>query len=643
MTPLPPDPALTQREFLPARMLNEFVYCPRLFYLEHVEGVFRHNADTIEGRTAHRRVDARPQALPSPRATRRTGTKAAPETVEDASTEDVETIHARSISLASERLGVTAKLDLVEVSESDAAQAVRPVEYKKGCPREGEDGPEIWDADRMQLGVQVLLLRDNGYECTGGLLYYRGTRQRVALDLTPELEAWVMAQIDAARTAMQGPMPPPLSHSPKCPRCSLVSICLPDESAYLAPNQTPDRTASPAQLGLSFGFESQGQATPAPDRVAEGPFADLPEIRLLPAKPPESVRRLMAPNDETRALYLNTPGVWVSKKGDVLVAKEEGQVIGEFRLHDLHHVAVFGPVQLSTQVVQALCERDIPLTWFTLGGWFYAMTRGHSLKNVFTRMEQFRQAADPTSALFHARVFVHGKIRNQRTLLMRNHTAPPKVVLKALKSLSNAALHASSLGMLLGVEGSAALSYFSHFSGMLRGEADESATPECGDDPTQAMRFTFDHRNRRPPRDPINALLSLVYSLLTKDCTVAAYAVGFDPYVGFLHQPRFGRPALALDLMEEFRPLVADSTVLSLVNNRILGPKDFLRAGQAVNLQPKARKAVFEAYERRLADTVTHPVFGYKVSYRRALELQARLLAKALTGEIEQYLPFLTR
>src|SRR6195256_4903007 len=150
-------------------------------------------------------------------------------------------------------------------------------------------------------------------------------------------------------------------------------------------------------------------------------------------------------------------------------------------------------------------------------------------------------------------------------------------------------------------------------------------------------------RNRRPPRDAVNALLSLAYSLLAKDFTIACYSVGFDPFIGFYHQPRFGRPALALDLMEEFRPLVADSVALTVINTRVIGPGDFVRAGDAVNLSADGRKRFFSAYEQRLNATIVHPVFDYQVSYRRALELQARLLAKALTGEIEQYVPFTTR
>ena len=626
-------------------MLNEFVYCPRLFYYEHVERVFVHNADTLEGKAAHKRVDGGKGALPKKQAA--AGSDAVPPT--EPSPPEPEVIHSRSVNLFSETLGVTAKLDLVEtfVAGEDffsGRTLYRPVEYKKGRPREGEDGPEIWPADRMQLGLQVLLLRENGYPCDEGMLYYRETRQRVSLPLTAELEHWIHEQIEAARATAAGPLPAPLSHSRKCPRCSLVSICLPDETAYLE-----DFPAAGAprveQLGLDELLgEADASPTPRtvdPRRLDQGPFAELPEIRLRPLKPAEDIRRLIAPNEETKTLYLNSPGHWVSKKGETLVVKEEGRKVADFRLHDLHHLAVFGPVQLSTAVVQVLCERDVPITWFTFGGWFYGMTRGHSLKNVFTRLEQFRAASDPAVALTHARLFVHGKILNQRTLLMRNHGQPDKGVLKAMKHLANSALYAEHHSLLLGVEGSAALLYFSHFAGMVKDRTDDTTEAELHGQ--SEFSFAFDQRNRRPPRDPVNALLSLTYSLLSKDCTVAAYAVGFDPYVGFLHQPRFGRPALALDLMEEFRPLVADSVVLSLINNRMVTPADFVWAGRSVNLKPAARKQVFLAYEKRMAAVITHPVFGYKVSYRRAVELQARLLAKCLTGEIEQYIPFMTR
>lgn len=473
--------------------------------------------------------------------------------------------------------------------------------------------------------------------------------------MTDALEAWILKQIKEARACAAGPIPPPLEDSPKCVRCSLNGICLPDETRALS-DPEPPLPEAPAlrlptrQLSLAMPISGEGDA----DRLAWGPFADLPEVRLLPVKPPEHVRRLIVPSPETKALYLNTPGHFVGKKADVVTVKEQKKVVAEVRLHDLHHLAVFGPIQVSTSVIQTCCEKDIPITYFSMGGWFYGLTRGHSLKNVFTRMEQFAAAADPEAALRLSRLFVIGKIRNQRTLLMRNHLDPPKEILRALKYLGRGAFHATSLGQLLGIEGSAAQAYFAHFSGMLKprsmptreGEDDdltEHRLPAAPSTSSLRLPFDFRHRNRRPPRDPVNALLSLVYSLLSKDLTLACHAVGFDPYVGFYHQPRFGRPSLALDLMEEFRPIIADSAVLTLINNGVVSPDDFIYAGESVALKPGGRKKVFLAYEKRLSDVVTHPVFGYKVSYRRAFELQARLLAKVLTGEIEQYFPFTTR
>ncbi|MCI0419460.1 MAG: CRISPR-associated endonuclease Cas1, partial [Acidobacteria bacterium] len=192
-----------------------------------------------------------------------------------------------------------------------------------------------------------------------------------------------------------------------------------------------------------------------------------------------------------------------------------------------------------------------------------------------------------------------------------------------------------SLEELLGVEGNAARLYFGAFDGMIKAEP--------GEEKPALPRFDFAGRNRRPPRDAVNALLSLAYSLLTKDFTIACYAVGFDPMLGFYHQPRFGRPALALDLMEPFRPLVADSCVIQAINNRMVSPDDFLMAGQAVALRPQGRKAFYRAYELRMDTLVTHPLFDYRVSYRRLLEIQARLLGKMLQGEIGKYPVFITR
>lgn len=673
-------------EPLPARMLNEFVYCPRLFYYEHVEGVFVHNADTRRGAALHKRVDAGKGALPAPTVAdgpaanknedpgAGTGEADVSEPKSQAPSPSTEVIHSRSVSLSSDRIGVTAKMDLVEVhgggpptdgSDLLTPLTVCPVDYKIGSPRESDKGPEIWDADRMQLGLQCLILRDNGYTCTEGVIYYRGTQQRVTLAVTADLETWILAQIAAARRAMVGPIPPPLIDSPKCARCSLVTVCLPDETRLLheAPSHPDDEDLPPSQE--TFGFAQEfGAVQELPIRGQHGGPSDgigSSSAGALPARKP--TRRLIAARDDKKPLYIATAGVSVGRKSELVQVREKGEVMAEVRISDLSHVAIFGAATVSTALIQTLCEKDIPVSYFSSGGVFYGLTRGQSLKNVFTRIAQFGVAADPVATLGIARLMVNGKIRNQRKMIMRNHRAPPLIATERLKYAAQSALEAQSIQELLGIEGSAALVYFENFSGMIKtgddpdeglvgdritgitGPLETKPPRRPGGDATGQQFFSFDftRRNRRPPRDAVNALLSLGYSMLARDCTVAAHAVGFDPYVGFYHQPRFGRPALALDLMEEFRPLVADSVALTLMNTRIISPADFVQAGDAVNLSAEGRKRFFSAYEQRLNATIVHPVFDYQVSYRRALELQARLLAKALTGEIEQYVPFTTR
>ncbi|HEY5553260.1 MAG TPA: CRISPR-associated endonuclease Cas1 [Opitutaceae bacterium] len=685
-TPVPKtDPTA---DLLPARMLNEFVYCPRLFYYEHVEGVFLHSADTKKGAAEHSRVDSGRGELPpaaeanvqnqikrpgesepgdKTQLNLEPGDASAPP--DESSRAEPSTIHSRSVMLGSETLGVVAKLDLVEVSIKSSPPggeaAIKesrisaiPVEYKSGAPREGDEGSQLWDADRMQLGLQILLLRENGYACDEGIVFYRQTRQRVRFVLTAEDENWIRRGIAAARACTTGPIPPPLDHSPKCPRCSLAPVCLPDETHFLQ-IAAPDLELPARESQLSFpslvteadASDDTRLALLADSLASDDPgWAALPESRLPRPAIEGEVRRLVAPDVDTKVLYVNTPGVSVSKKGETVVVKDHGDVLAEIRIKDLHHLAVFGAAQISTALVQTLCEQEVPVSYFSMGGWFYGMTRGHGLTNVFTRIKQFARAADDAQSLPLARLFVFGKIRNQRTILMRNHVEPPPLALRAMKHAASAALAAPTRATLLGIEGAAALVYFRNFAGMVKGREDNDDIPgleETRDERVRTaqeeFRFDFKTRNRRPPRDPVNALLSLAYSLLARDCTVAALAVGFDPYIGLYHQPRFGRPALALDVMEEFRPIIADSAVLTAINNRMISPGDFVQAGDAVNLTPAGRKRFFMAYEKRMSDTVTHPVFDYKVSYRRAIELQFRLLARTLTGEIERYLPFTTR
>lgn len=602
ISPAPPP------EYLPARMLNEFVYCPRLFYYEWVEGVFAENREVVEGALRHQKLDARTDSLPEA------------ETL--AKSED--TLHARSVTLSSDTHRLIAKLDLVE-AEGDLAT---PVDYKRGAPCTNRDTGEItaWDADRAQICVQALVLRDNGFRCEEGVIYYVATKQRVRVTIDDALVANTLDALRRAReTAERGVIPPPLVDSPKCPRCSLVSICLPDETFAC-------RDVPGSDIGRQRWLFDAGIVPSA--TINESPSA-------------ADVRRLVPARDDLRPLYLNAQGLHVGKSGAVLKVKEKDKVVQEVRINEICQLNLLGNIQLTTQAIQTLCEAEVPIAYFSQGGWFYGITQGLGVKNIFLRREQFRLAEVPSFCLRLSRALVAGKIRNQRTMLQRNHIEPPPRPLAIMKCLQTDAEHAENLEQLLGIEGNAARIYFENFGGMVKYEHEEDpfGDPNSVERKREAELFNFDFagRNRRPPRDAVNALLSLAYSLLAKDLTIVCQTVGFDPFLGFFHQPRYGRASLPLDLMEPFRPLIADSAVLSAINTRMVTPRDFVRAGQAVALTPNGRKAFFRAYEQRMDTLATHPLFGYRVNYRRLLEIQSRLLARVLTGELETYPVFVTR
>ena len=317
-----------------------------------------------------------------------------------------------------------------------------------------------------------------------------------------------------------------------------------------------------------------------------------------------------------------------TRKGRVEV-KQKTEVLLSQRLIDVSQVCIFGNIQVSTQALREFFRRDIPVCWFSYGNWFSGMAHGMPSKNVVLRLGQYERVAD--GAIEIATEMVSAKIRNSRKMLMRNSRSRADMVVASLLELADKAANAESIETLLGLEGAAARLYFGEFATMLATEG------------LPGQAFSFEGRNRRPPLDPVNCLLSFCYSMLTKDCTATLLGVGFDPYMGVFHKPRFGRPALALDLMEEFRPLIAESVVLTVLNNGEVHPSDFVVRARGMSLTPPGRKTVIAAYERRLAHEITHPKFGYKVTYRRTLEVQARILGAVLKGELDRYEGFRTR
>jgi CRISPR-associated protein Cas1 len=319
----------------------------------------------------------------------------------------------------------------------------------------------------------------------------------------------------------------------------------------------------------------------------------------------------------------------VGVDGGRLTVSKRREPLASVRLIDVLHVCAYGNIQVSAQALRSLFERDIDVFHFSYGGWLLGMTTGLPSKNVMLRIRQTTAAA--RGQLDAPRRMIAGKIRNCRVLLRRNGGEAAARTVRQLAGLAQQAERAAGAPELLGIEGVAARLYFEAFPALVERAAELPGPGFAG------------LRNRRPPTDVVNCLLSFCYGMLTKEVMAACLAVGFDPYVGLFHRPRFGRPALALDLAEEFRPLLADSTVLTLVNNREIGSSDFLVRAGAVTMTGEGRKAVIRAWERRMTTQVRHPLFGYTVSYRRAVELQARILAAHLVGELPQYEPLVTR
>ena len=559
-----PAPAI---DLVPARMLNEYAYCPRLCYLEWVQGEFADSADTVDGRFQHRRVDRPSGNLPLLNADY------------DASPSDEEKIHARSVMLSDETLGAIARIDMVEAEGSQAT----PVDYKRG---KVPDTPEqSYEPERVQLCIQGLLLRAGGYQCDQGILYFISSKQRVTVPFDQALVQRTTELLTQTRTmADGGEIPPPLEDSPKCPRCSLVGICLPDEVTFL-----------------------QGSS-----RVAQ----------------PDDVRRMTPARDDALPMYVITQGSVVGKSGDNLTVSAQRKPIAQTRLLDVSGLSVFGNVQITAQATRELLDRGITVCHFTYGGWLKGVTSSMSHKNVELRIAQFQTAADAGRSLSIARDIVIAKLRNSRVMLRRNHPDLPAAALKEIARLARSASVAASMPTLLGLEGAAARVYFAHFGDLIK---------------ANGAPFDFQARNRRPPRDPVNAVLSFLYSILIRQVMAAALAIGFDPYMGFYHQPKYGRPALALDLAEEFRPILADSAALTLFNNGELKQSDFIHRSGATALTQNGRQAVIRAFERRMDTLITHPLFRYTISYRRILEVQARLMGRHLLGELKKYPAFTTR
>lgn len=590
---------LAAQPVMPVRRLNNYIFCPRLFYYQWVENLFLESSDTIAGSTVHRNVDA-PSRLDDEKA------KALAENLPEGA-------RLRSLRLESETLGIVGVVDLIEGTEEGA----RVVDYKKGSARKDDDGERrAREPEMIQVGAYALLLREHGVNATSASIYYAADKRHVHFPLTEELLTTVRQKIaDAKALADSKQCPPPLRNDPRCYGCSAYSICLPNESAWWA---TQKETPPEIQLGLELGLH------PTDSRALQ----EADKRRAREGEPPDIKEPPRPENDEGEVLVVQKPGSFVGQKGEQIQVTVDGEIVRKLPGNQIRAIYLYGAIQISSQAVETCLELGIDVAYFSPAGRFIGLLRGLPASGVDARLGQYQLFRQPSIQLHLAREVIRAKIHNQRVMLMRNGEVPDRV-LAQMADAREAATRADNITSLLGVEGTAAAIYFEQFASMLKAE--------------DAWKFDFRGRNRRPPRDPINAMLSLGYSVLAKELAGVCHAVGLDPFLGFMHQPRYGRPALALDLMEEFRPLIADSVAISLVNRGELGPEDFISSASGTFLNERGRKAFWEAYFRRMDTEVSHPEFGYKMAYRRMFEVQARQLWRYVRGEAPAYHGFTTR
>jgi CRISPR-associated protein Cas1 len=483
-------------------------------------------------------------------------------------------------------------LDLAEINGTVAI----PVEYRKGRPRRpfwtppddpGEEASappaaEPWPTDRVQVGLQVILLEEAGYTVPEAILYYASEKLRLRIAVDAQLRQEALDTLKAAQeVAATKKRPLPLINDPRCIRCSLQPICLPDE---VNQQRACAESASPR--------------------------------RIWPMR--DDALHVVAQQDGTR---IGVSGLAMK------VTDKDGQETRKIPLANLENLAVIGSVQVSTQALHALADRSIPVAFMSSAGRLIAMVDPMDSVSADIRQAQVRVFDQPARCLELARALVSAKIINQRVLLQRNHSSASEMLMEDLLTQAEAARGATGLDALRGHEGQAAALYFEQFAPMFK--------------TSLASEFDANGRQRRPPPDPINAVLSFGYTMLTHECVSALRLARLEPTLGAFHTCRPGRPALALDLMEPFRPLIADSVAVSSFNRGELTEGHFLRTAAGCALTEHGRRAFFVAWGRRMDTEVTHPVFGYRLSYRRMLMLHARMIAAWMVGEVPT-LAFLT-
>ncbi len=478
------------------------------------------------------------------------------------------------MNLESERIGIRGKLDALRRRDGHLI----PYEHKKGRSRKGDAGAEPWPSDRLQVGAYAMLVEEaTGEEVPEGRIRYHTDNVTVRVPVNDDVRAEVRGAVARARELSESPVRPPVTTNERlCVRCSLAPVCLPEEA----------RKAS---------------------------ARERPATRLFP------------PDDERRPVHVLGHGTRIGRSGDELVVTpREGDPTRE-PIHEVRSVTVHANGSISSQALHLCSDHGVAVHWFGPGG-FYVGSFWRDDAAVQRRIRQYEALRDEETKLGLARTLVKARAESQLRFLLRatqgddRESSGVATAVKGIRQSLASVAKAASPESLLGFEGQAAACYFGAVPSLLVEQVDERMRPR--------------DRNRRPPRDPFNALLSFGYGLLLREIVQAIRTVGLDGSFGFYHRPRSSAPPLALDLMELFRVPIVDMAVVAAVNRQQFQPDaDFTYAGQQVWLSDGGRRKAIEIVERRLSDLWRHPVLDYSLSYRRHIELEVRLLEKEWSGE----------
>jgi CRISPR-associated protein Cas1 len=480
-----------------------------------------------------------------------------------------------TLALESEHWGLIGKVDCVRRRDG----MLIPYEHKRGRSARGQDGrAEAWPSDRLQVVAYAALLAEHtGRTVTEGRVRYHADNTMVRVPLDAQAHADLQRAIARARALQSSVERPPVADNERlCIRCSLAPVCLPEEA-----------------------------------RLAQQ--SDYKTIRLFPA------------DDDRQVLHVLTPGAKVGRKGDQLEVTAKEVEPQRYPVQEVGQVVLHGFAQITTQALRLCAEREVGVHWVTMGGRYMgAWSAGAG--PVQRRIRQYKALTDPAVCLRLAKQLAEARVRGQLSVLLRasrdvgRATAAVKDAISGIRKLLRPLTHANSLESLRGYEGSIAAQYFGALPDLIAADVSALMRP--------------DGRNRRPPRDRCNALLSFGYAMLLKDVMNAILVVGLDPALGFYHQPRSQAHPLALDLLELFRVPMVDLPVLASINRRQWDEtEDFQIAGQQVWLSEAGQKKFIQIYERRKADQWKHPVIGHALSYARLIELEVRLLEKEWMNE----------